>query len=91
MRYAYIQSESSTVSLGLATVIVMNAEYKRHNQIWQVLKPKLDIRLGTMVSLAGARPLASVGVPQSLDWPPAIMDPAAVAHGIRELASPLSE
>ena len=69
----------------------MNAEYKRHRQIWQALKPRVDVRLERKDPWVWVRPLAPAGAPESLNWAPAIMDPAAVAHGIRELASPLSE
>ncbi len=69
----------------------MNAEYQRHRQIWQALKPKVDVRLEPKDPWAWARPLAPADAAASLAWAPAIMDPAAVAHGIRELASALSE
>jgi hypothetical protein len=91
MRYAYRQSESSTVSLVLAIVLIMNAEYKKHKQIWQVLKPREDFRLEAMEPMAWARPLVPAAVPKSLDWSLAIFDPPTAAHGISELTSPLSE
>jgi hypothetical protein len=69
----------------------MNAEYQSHERIRQMLKPSVDIRLDAIGSLAWVPPLTlTVGL-ESLNWLLASMDPATVAHGVRELASPLSE
>jgi len=69
----------------------MNAEYRSHKQVWQMLKPRVDVRLEATDTLARAQPLTLAAFPESLDWSFAIMDPMALAHGVRELASPLSE
>jgi hypothetical protein len=71
--------------------MVMNAEFKSHKQVWQLLKPRVDVRLEARDQIAWANPLSLAVVPESLAWSLALMDPAAVAHGVRELASPLSE
>lgn len=91
MEYAHSQGETSTVSSKLTNLLCMNAEYKSHKQIWQMMKPKVDVRLEAIDPLAQARPPTLAAVPESFEWPLAIMDPATLMHGVRELTSPLSE
>ena len=69
----------------------MNAEYISHARVWQMLKPKLDVGLETSNPFAWAPSVSIAGVPESLDLLCSIMDPATLTHGLRELASPLSE
>ena len=69
----------------------MNAEYKNHKQVWQMVKPRMDAGLEASHLLAWARPLTLAAIPESLVRFLAIMDPATLTHGIRELASPLSD
>ena len=56
-----------------------------------MLKPRVDVWLGRAEPLAWVRPLWHAPVPDFPDWSLAAMDPSALAHGVRELASPLSE
>jgi hypothetical protein len=69
----------------------MNAEYQSHKRVWEMLKPRVFAQLEASESLAWARPQAGVAVSKFLDWYPASMDLAVLAHGQRELTSPLSE
>ena len=69
----------------------MNAEYQRHMRVWEILKPRLDTQLELSEPPKWARSAASVPVPGFLDWYPASMDLALLAHGHGELSSPLSE
>ena len=63
----------------------MNAEYKSHERVWQMLKPSVDVTLEARDPLVWARSLMLTAVPESLDWYLAIMDPATLTHGVREL------
>jgi hypothetical protein len=69
----------------------MNAEYQSHKQTHQMLEPRMDAHPGTSGVLVWTHPLALAASLESLTWLMAAMDPATVAHGVRELASPLSE
>lgn len=69
----------------------MNAEYHRHKQVWQMLKPKVSVQIQPSESLALARQLAARPIPEFLAWHAASVELAFLAQGHRELASPLSE
>ena len=56
-----------------------------------MLKPRVDVGLEPSHALAWAHPLTLLAVPESFKWSLAIMDPATLTHGVRELTSPLSE
>jgi hypothetical protein len=91
MRYAHYRYEPLNVSLKLTSVHVMNAEYISHERVWQMLKPKVYVGLEGSESetWTGAPVLAPV--PAFLDWYPTALSLVALAHGHRELSSPLSE
>jgi hypothetical protein len=91
IKYAGSQVETSTVNSTLTKVLVMNAEYRSHKQLWQALKPRVDFRLEASGPVAWKGPLPLPVLPKSLDWPLPIVDPATLTHGVRELSSPLSE
>ena len=69
----------------------MNAEYQSHERVRGMLKPRVDVGLEPSHALAWAHPLTLLAVPESFEWSLAIMDPATLTHGVRELTSPLSE
>jgi hypothetical protein len=69
----------------------MNAEYQSHKRVWEMLKPRVDAWLELREPLQWVRPLTGVPVLEFLDWYPASIDLALLAHGHRELTSPLSE
>ena len=69
----------------------MNAEYESHKQVWVMLKPKVSAQLEPTEPLVRAHPPAGASVPEFLDWYPARLDLALLAHGHVELTSPLSE
>jgi hypothetical protein len=69
----------------------MNAEYQRHKRVWELLKPKVYARVELAEPRKWTRPAVGVTVPEFLDWYPASMDMALLAHGHGELTSPLSE
>jgi hypothetical protein len=69
----------------------MNAEYQSHKQVREMLKPKVYARIEPREPLAWARPPVVAPVAQFLVSSLASMDPAVLAHGIAELAFPLSE
>jgi hypothetical protein len=60
-------------------------------RVWEILKPRLDAQLELSEPRKRTRSAASVPVPDFLDWYPASMDLALLAHGRGELSSPLSE
>jgi hypothetical protein len=68
----------------------MNAEYQSHKRVWEMLKPRVLVQLQSS-ELAWALPHAGGGIPEFLDWHPASLDLALLAHGHVELTSPLSE
>jgi hypothetical protein len=72
-------------------MLVMNAEYQSHKRVWEMLKPRVFAQLEASELLAWARPQSGAPVLELLNWYPASMDLALVAHGHVELASPLSE
>jgi hypothetical protein len=69
----------------------MNAEYQSHKRVWEMLKPKVYARIEPREPLAWARPPAVAPASEFLGSSLARMDPAVLAHGLRELAWPLSE
>ena len=69
----------------------MNAEYESHKRVWEMLTPRVFAQLEASEPSAWARPLSGVPVLELLNWYPASMDLALLAHGQRELTSPLSE
>ena len=68
----------------------MNAEYESHKRVWELLKPRVHVHLEPSEPVKWARPLAGVPV-RELDWHPASIDLALLAHGHGELTSPLSD
>ena len=72
-------------------MIIMNAEYRSHKRVWEMLKPRVIAQLEAREPLTWARPQAGVAIPKFLEWYPVSMDLALLAHGQRELTSPLSE
>jgi hypothetical protein len=70
---------------------IMNAEYESHERIWEMLKPRVYAQLEPNEPLAWARPPAGVPILGLLNWHPASIDLALLAHGHQELNSPLSE
>jgi hypothetical protein len=69
----------------------MNAEYRSHERVWQMLKPKVQVGLGGSDSWTWAVPPVLAPVPEFLDWYPAALTLIALGHGHSELTSPLSE
>jgi len=69
----------------------MNAEYYRHKQVWQMLKPRMDAQVDSTEPLAWAPPPTVGLLPEVIGWYAAGMDLAVRTHGLTELASPLSE
>ena len=69
----------------------MNAEYQSHKRVREMLKPRVFAQLAASEPLAWVRPQWGAAVPKFLDWYPVSMDLAVLAHGQRELTSPLSE
>jgi hypothetical protein len=90
MRYARTEREHQTIAK-TDQVLIMNPEYQSHKRVWEMLKPRAFARLDASEPLAWARPQAGVAVSKLLDWCPASLDLAVLAHGQRELTSPLSE
>jgi hypothetical protein len=91
MKYAYSAHETTTINPIPTNVMLMNAEYQSHKQVRKMLKPRVWVDLEAAAPLVWPRPLALLPVPEWLEWSLATMDPAALAHGVRELTSPLSE
>ena len=69
----------------------MNAEYERHEHLLQLLKPKVNVGIERPGRLESVPSVTLAPVPESLAWSLEFMDPAALAHGVKELTSPLSE
>jgi hypothetical protein len=69
----------------------MNAEYESHKRVWEMLKPRVSAQVEPGGPLAWAYPPTVTPVPELLRWSLANMDLAVLAHGIRELSSPLSD
>ena len=69
----------------------MNAEYYSHKQVWEMLKPRVNAQVESSEPLSWKPPPTVVLIPEFLDWYAAGMDLAVLAHGLSELASPLSE
>ena len=70
---------------------VMNAEYKRHKRVWQMLEPLREVRPKVIEPFPPPAPLTLPLASASFGLSLAMMDPVALAHGVRELSSPLSE
>ncbi len=91
MGYADNQHRTLTISLKLTKVYVMSAEYISHERVWQMLTPKLYVGLEGSERASRSDTPTLAPVPEFLDWYPTALTLAALAHGHRELSSPLSE
>ena len=69
----------------------MKAEFESHERVWEMLKPTVYAQIEPREPLASARPPPVAAVPEFPGGYLAGIDPAILAHGLPELASPLSD